>query len=71
VAKKGKENDNLITAQNNPGVDVKNDPEDIEIKDELMEFPLDVTLEADGDAHIEPKSNSTDDEDDNDEQNTR
>ncbi|KAJ9584803.1 hypothetical protein L9F63_020857, partial [Diploptera punctata] len=58
-------------SQNNPGVDVKNDPEDIEIKDELMEFPLDVTLEADGDAHIEPKSNSTDDEDDNDEQNTR
>jgi len=41
---------------------VKNDPDDIEIKDELMELPLDVTLVSDGDSHVDTKVNSTDDD---------
>lgn len=48
--------------KNEDGVHVKNDPDDIEIKDELMELPLDVTLESDGDNHVDPKAISTDDD---------
>ncbi|KAJ4433544.1 hypothetical protein ANN_15853 [Periplaneta americana] len=52
--------------QNEDGIDVKNDPEDIEIKDELLELPLDVTLESEGDNHIENKVISTDEDEDED-----
>lgn len=52
----------VTETKNEDGFHVKNDPDDVEIKDELMELPLDVTLESDGDNHVDPKVNSTDDD---------
>lgn len=52
----------VAETKNEDGVHVKNDPDDIEIKDELMELPLDVTLVSDGDSHVDTKVNSTDDD---------
>jgi hypothetical protein len=52
----------VTDTKNEDGVHVKNDPDDIEIKDELMELPLDVTLVSDGDCHVDTKVNSTDDD---------
>ena len=66
VADKQSEDDTSLSVKNDLDINVKNDPEDVEIKDELLELPLDVTLEAEADSHIEPKSNSTDDEGDAD-----
>ncbi|GFG30066.1 hypothetical protein Cfor_06137 [Coptotermes formosanus] len=52
----------VAETKNEDGIHVKKDPDDIEIKDELMELPLDVTLVSDGDSHVDTKVNSTDDD---------
>ncbi|PSN57075.1 hypothetical protein C0J52_01732 [Blattella germanica] len=57
----------VVDVKSDPVVDVKKDPEDIEIKDELMELPLDVTLVS-GDNHIEQKPNSSEYEEEEDEE---
>lgn len=44
------------------GVEVKNDPDHVQVKDELPEVPLNVTLVSDSDSQIETKENSSDED---------